>query len=64
MTTKPTGRKRYRKHFRLFRVSLMVLQIECREIGRIRVMQDNFIEINRTFWRDATVEDLTVEVPK
>jgi hypothetical protein len=57
---KLTGRKRYRIEKPLFRKPRLVLQLE--ETGRETEFLGGYIEhytVNR--WRDATVEDLSVE---
>ena len=66
MSYKLTGNIRYREHSRLFRKSLMVLQLE---VGRKKgCYVDSYGDTLAppswdeneiiTYWRDATVEDL------
>lgn len=61
-TIQPTGRTRHRLQKRPFSPALLVLQVEVREFGAIPT-HGGKVDINRNFWRDATLEDITVEVP-
>lgn len=61
MMKKLTGRKRYRIENRLFRSSMMVLQVE--EIVSWEEGYDDFVGLKTeagqyTHWRDARLEDM------
>lgn len=56
-----TGRNRHRVEKRAFRKPLLVLQIEIREQGYKPCPSGYGDEIDRCFWRDATLEDVSIE---
>jgi hypothetical protein len=59
MSVRLTGRRRYREKKRLFRPSLMVLQVEYD--WKITIIDRHKVhETITTHWRDATVEDLMI----
>lgn len=55
MSYKLTGNIRYREHSRLFRKSLMVLQLEVKHTW---YEPFNINQKEEVYFRDATVEDL------
>ena len=61
MTTRTfTGRKRLRLHSRWwYDRPILVLQVEVHEAGASPAMSAP--PVDRTFWRDATVEDMTLD---
>ncbi len=54
-----TGRRRYRLEDRVFRAPLLVLQVEIREQGYRPCHTGYGDDIDRCFWRDATLEDIS-----
>lgn len=56
-----TGRKRLRTKERLLRDPLLVLQVEIREKGTYLDRHGFTQDVNRTFWRDARVQDMTID---
>lgn len=56
-----TGRKRLRTKERLLRELLLVLQVEIREKGTYLDEHGLDRDVNRTFWRDARVQDMTID---
>lgn len=61
VTVTRTGRVRTRLLLRWFRKPLLIMQVEEHKKGWYYGPDPNFgaIDIDRTEWRDATVEDLT-----
>ena len=53
---KLTGNRRYRQHNRWFGKSLIVLQVEVYQ--EANEFGEYIISLEKTFWRDATAEDL------
>lgn len=56
-----TGRKRLRTKERLLREPLLVLQVEIREKGAYKDGHGLTQDVDRTFWRDARVQDMTID---
>lgn len=62
MDARPTGRTRYRVHKSFFGAPMVVLQIEWKGIHTYCV--GGFIDSEwMTFWRDASIEDVTEANP-
>lgn len=56
-----TGRKRLRTKEGLLREPLLVLQVEIREKGTYKDRHGFTQDVDRTFWRDARVQDMTID---
>lgn len=59
-----TGRKRHRIETRLFRSHLVVLQVEIRARGFVVVDYGYVDDVDYLYWKDAAIENLTVEDEK
>lgn len=62
MTHTLTGKRRHRLYKPWFRAPVLVLQVEMRVTGvewRYSPYDVDRVEVDNTFWRDATAEDLT-----
>lgn len=56
-----TGRKRLRTKERLLREPLLVLQVEIHEKGTYWDRDGSDRAVDRKFWRDARVQDMTID---
>lgn len=56
-----TGRTRHAVRTRWFREPMMVLQVEVRSKGYECDPQGGGRDVDYTYWRDARLEDLTVQ---
>lgn len=58
ITVKLTGKIRYRLQKRLLKDPLLILQVEETHVGYVADGWGGTDTVNRTIYRDATVEDL------